>query len=107
MAAYSYKDVVYRDDFQELIPEFEKQFRRECDQNSNYDGDHWLIADMLLEKKDETIRTQQATIDRLTSQRDRLLDDLKDLESATRHFHPCQATMEKCTALIAEIEAKK
>ena len=55
MAAYSYKDVCYRDDVQAMIPEFEKEAGRECDQDSNYDGDYWYVTAMVLEAKDAEI----------------------------------------------------
>ena len=62
MATYSYKDVVYRSEFQALIPELEKEQQRECDNDPNYSGDYWCVAEMLLVQKDAEIAELKAKL---------------------------------------------
>lgn len=69
----------------------------------------YTAADSLLVQQQETICTQQATIDRLTEQRDRLLSHLKMAALAAdefwhEHYPDC---IDLITSLIAEIEAGK
>lgn len=42
----------------------------------------------------------------LKRQRDAAVEALKDLIGATKHLKPCEATMEKARAVLAEIEGK-
>jgi hypothetical protein len=54
MGSYSYKDVTHREDFQNALREWEVQ-HGEYDGDVGYDGDGWLVAAFLLEKKDAEI----------------------------------------------------
>lgn len=65
MAAYSYKDVMYRDDFQAAVkPCMESLGFTESDFNgeANYDGDGWTVAAFLLEQKDAEIMRLRAAV---------------------------------------------
>ena len=55
MAGYTYKEVCHRADFREIVKEWVED-GIEVDQDPNYDGDYWLIAAELLEKKDKKIQ---------------------------------------------------
>lgn len=58
MAAYSYKDVVYRTDFQDAIEPAMiacLATRADYDGDANYNGDCWVVAAYLLEQKDARI----------------------------------------------------
>ena len=49
MAHYAYKECLYDIDYQkylQLVEQFEAVSKRECDCDSNYNGDNWLIAAM-------------------------------------------------------------
>jgi len=66
MAAYSYKDVVHRADFEATKRRWE-EVNGECDNDANYAGDYWCIAAQLLDEKDAksdriaaAIRAEQA-----------------------------------------------
>lgn len=67
MAAYSYKEVCHRPIIARYVDEFEKNYGREFDNDSNYDGDYWLVA--------------SDYIDDLEVERDELLNLLTDLLS--------------------------
>lgn len=55
MAYYAYKRVVYRDDFQEAKNKYELEYGYETDNDSNYDGENWIITEYLLDLKDKEI----------------------------------------------------
>ena len=55
MACYTYKAVVYRDDFIKAKEDFEAKNGYETDNQSDYNGDNWLIVDHLLDSKDKEI----------------------------------------------------
>ena len=58
MAAYSYKQVMYREDFQAAIEPAMKSMGLEAkdyEGEADYDGDGWLVAAFLLEQKDAEI----------------------------------------------------
>jgi hypothetical protein len=69
MAAYSYKEVVFRDDFLAEAARLNREdayFRQdpyECD--PGYDGDCWIVAASLLERKDAEIAHLRSIIDAL------------------------------------------
>lgn len=47
MAHYAYKNFCYDIDLKEFtkrVEEFKKKYKRECDEDPNYDGDYWSIA---------------------------------------------------------------
>lgn len=74
MAHYAYKEVCYDidyDKFSELKARFEKENKRECDDNANYDGDYWLIAAMWIDE----LRAQVAELTELVKKKDDALLD--------------------------------
>ena len=65
MASYSYKGVCFRDDFIAMVEEWKaKQIedwgREDYDGSSDYDGDNWAVAAMLLNAKDKRISELEA-----------------------------------------------
>ena len=53
MGYYAYKVCLYDIDYEkykQLVEQFEKEYGRECDCDSNYDGDNWYIAAMWIEQ---------------------------------------------------------
>ncbi|WP_376956482.1 hypothetical protein ABNQ39_00415 (plasmid) [Azospirillum sp. A26] len=59
MASYTYKRVMFRDDFQAAIgPAMEAcgSNKDGFDGDAGYDGDGWTVAAFLLDQKDETIK---------------------------------------------------
>jgi len=77
MAHYSYKDCCYDIDypkFQELIAKFEEA-GNECDHDSNYDGDYWLIAAMWINELRETVKAKEVRIAELESAVKASMDD--------------------------------
>ena len=66
----------------------------------------YTAADSLLVQQQETILQQQAEIDRLTDQRDRLLGALKDANSRLCPFDE-KVKIHLNSGLIAEIESSK
>lgn len=70
MAAYSYKEVTHREDFNAAIgPAMKAHWMEESefDGNSNYDGHCWLVAAYLLDQKDAEIERLKAEIRTLTA----------------------------------------
>ena len=71
MGAYSYKEVMYRGDFQKAI----KPCMESCgategdyDGDANYDGDAWIVTAFLLEEKDREIATLTARVRELEAE---------------------------------------
>jgi len=54
MGAYSYKQVVNREDFQRAKAEWEAA-NGECDGDPGYDGHYWSVTADLLDEKDASI----------------------------------------------------
>lgn len=55
MAAYSYKEVCHRPDYQEAEVEWAQMYGQEPDGDPGYDGDCWWVTNFLLDKKDAEI----------------------------------------------------
>jgi hypothetical protein len=65
VAAYSYKEVMYREDFQAAIEPAMKSMgfeAKDYEGEADYDGDGWLVAAFLLEQKDAEIAELEAAI---------------------------------------------
>lgn len=62
MGYYAYKDVANRDDFQALIPEWERDCNdgEDFDGTAGYDGQCWHVASLLLTKKADRVEQLEA-----------------------------------------------
>lgn len=68
MAAYSYKEVVYREDYRKAIQPCMESLNAtisDYDGDAGYDGDCWLVAAYLLEQKDREIAELRAVITKI------------------------------------------
>jgi hypothetical protein len=100
MAAYSYKNVVYRGDFEAAKKRWEEA-NGECDGDSNYDGHNWLIAAQLLDEKDARIAELEAKLAELQPQRD---DALRAMRLASRVTLDTQTAEEAMAAVLALLD---
>lgn len=67
MGSYSYKDVMFRDDFIAAKPRWEAANTYpghvcEYDGDAGYDGDGWRVAEFLLDEKDARIEQLEAAL---------------------------------------------
>ena len=56
MAFYSYKRVVYRDDYDEARKNLEKIEGEKYEDSVDYDGDAWIVVEHLLETRKNQLR---------------------------------------------------
>lgn len=68
VAAYSYKEVMYRDDFLAAVKPAMEQLAKTADDydgDAGYDGDGWLVAAYLIEQKDAEIIRLRSALERI------------------------------------------
>lgn len=68
MAAYSYKEVMHRTDYQNAIgPAMEHigYTIDDYDADAGYDGDGWIVAAFLIDQKDDEIRRLRDALQRI------------------------------------------
>lgn len=68
MAAYSYKEVMFRADYTAAIkPAMESCFKTEADYDADagYDGDGWTVTAFLLDQKDAEIERLKAALTKI------------------------------------------
>lgn len=88
----SYKRVVFREDFQRSILEWERISGQKCDYESHDNGTYWLIADFLLDEKDERIKVLEALISTFINAKESTEDFRKEYIPVRKSARPIDPT---------------